>query len=61
MEKVKCVKCGTIGYTASPEMVDCAVCGGKHKIVRMSSRVSKIRKTDYLERLCKGGRLQCAF
>lgn len=33
MEKVKCTKCGSIGYTASPEHVNCDECGGKHKII----------------------------
>ena len=34
MEKVICVKCGSVGYTASPEQVNCPECGGKHKVVR---------------------------
>lgn len=33
MEKVMCVKCGSIGYTASPEHVNCSICGGKHKVI----------------------------
>lgn len=33
MEKVMCVKCGSIGYTASPEHVNCDECGGKHKVI----------------------------
>ena len=33
MEKVMCIKCGSIGYTASPEHVNCAECGGKHKVI----------------------------
>lgn len=33
MEKVMCVKCGSIGYTASPETVRCSECGGKHKVI----------------------------
>lgn len=33
MEKVMCIKCGSIGYTASPEQVACSECGGKHKII----------------------------
>lgn len=31
MEKVVCIKCGSVGYTASPESVNCDKCGGKHK------------------------------
>jgi uncharacterized OB-fold protein len=34
MEKVICIKCGSIGYTASPEKVRCSECGGKHKIIK---------------------------
>lgn len=34
MERVICIKCGSIGYTASPEQVSCSECGGKHKVIR---------------------------
>lgn len=34
MERVICIKCGSIGYTASPEQVFCSECGGKHKVIR---------------------------
>ena len=34
MEKVICIKCGSIGYTASPEQVACSECGGKHRTIR---------------------------
>ena len=33
MEKVMCIKCGSIGYTASPERVNCSECGGRHKVI----------------------------
>jgi len=34
MEKVICIKCGSIGYTASPEQVNCSECGGRHKTIQ---------------------------
>lgn len=34
MERVICIKCGSIGYTASPEQVPCSECGGRHKVIR---------------------------
>ena len=34
MEKVVCIKCGSIGYAASVEQVSCSECGDKHKLVR---------------------------
>lgn len=33
MVKVKCIRCGTIGFTAAPNYVRCAECGGKHRII----------------------------
>ena len=33
MEKVQCIKCGSVGYTSSPEMVKCPRCGGRHRII----------------------------
>ena len=33
MEKVECMDCGSIGYTASPERVPCSECGGKHRVI----------------------------
>ncbi|MFH1996862.1 MAG: hypothetical protein ABIJ27_07735 [Candidatus Omnitrophota bacterium] len=35
MIKVKCKKCGSVGYTASPYTVKCSLCGGPHKVVKM--------------------------
>lgn len=32
MEKVKCIECGSIGYTASPESTKCERCGGSLEI-----------------------------
>lgn len=40
MERVKCLKCGRIGYTASPEEAPCAQCGTSYKDMRLSYRVS---------------------
>lgn len=33
-ERVQCIECGSIGYTASPEHVNCDQCGGKHKVIQ---------------------------
>jgi len=33
MEKVICIKCGSMDYTASPEMATCSKCGGRHKAI----------------------------
>jgi hypothetical protein len=35
MNKVKCVNCGDIGFTASPRFVKCP-CGGRLKIIPFS-------------------------
>jgi len=35
MEKVKCLKCGSIGYTAAPHSVKCSKCGGEHKVIEI--------------------------
>ena len=44
MEKVICVKCGSTGYTASPEQVNCSKCGGKHKIIRTGYSIKKEKR-----------------
>ena len=33
MEKVECIDCGSIGWTASPERVPCSECGGRHRTI----------------------------
>ncbi len=33
-----CIKCGSIGYTASPEQVGCSDCGGRHRVIRAGHR-----------------------
>ncbi|MFA5144027.1 MAG: hypothetical protein WC522_07690 [Candidatus Omnitrophota bacterium] len=33
MVKVKCIKCGNIGFTAAPHFVRCGECGGRHRIL----------------------------
>ncbi|NQT22857.1 MAG: hypothetical protein HQ579_05375 [Candidatus Omnitrophica bacterium] len=38
MEKVKCIKCGSVGYTAASDSVRCYKCGGRHKIIPMTSK-----------------------
>lgn len=37
MEKVICIQCGSIGYTASPKQVPCS-CGGKHRVISSGYR-----------------------
>jgi len=55
MEKVMCIKCGSIGYTASPEHVDCSECGGKHKTIRSGYKDRKPEKRNrILSLLCTG-------
>lgn len=41
MEKVMCIKCGSIGYTASPERVPCSECGGRHKVITEKYEILK--------------------
>ncbi|MBU0682780.1 MAG: hypothetical protein ABIH85_04555 [Candidatus Omnitrophota bacterium] len=40
MEKIKCEKCGSVGYTASPLFVRCDKCGGRHKVISMNKKHS---------------------
>ncbi len=53
MEKVRCVKCGSIGYTASPETVKCGICGSSQEVIDMKDNDLRIHKpvTAYLRRL----------
>ena len=44
MEKVICVKCGSIGFTAAPKYVRCSQCGGRHKIIPFSKDDLKNKK-----------------
>ena len=46
MEKVMCIKCGSIGYTASPERVNCSECGGRHKTIQLDYEDWKPGKED---------------
>ena len=39
MERVKCLKCGRAGYTASPEKAPCDHCGASYKDIRLSYKV----------------------
>ena len=53
MEKVRCKKCGSYGYTASPEEVRCEKCGEEHTMIRVKMEKIKTRDvpvTDYLRR-----------
>ena len=53
MEKVRCKKCGSYGYTASPEDVRCEKCGGEHTMIRVKMENIKTKDvpvTDYLRR-----------
>ena len=57
MEKVECIKCGSIGYTASPERVPCSECGGKHRIIpEVYENIKPIKRFGILSllRLAKG-------
>ncbi|MBU1128369.1 MAG: hypothetical protein KJ995_08135 [Candidatus Omnitrophica bacterium] len=53
MEKVRCKKCGSYGYTASPEDVRCEKCGGDHTMIRVKMEnieTKDVPITDYLRR-----------
>jgi len=57
VEKVKCTKCGSIGYTASPGNVRCSKCGGVHKVVAMTranNKPIKLEAISYLQSLSVG-------
>jgi len=47
VEKVKCLKCGRVGYTASPEEAPCAQCGTSYKDMHLSYRVSIASASTY--------------
>lgn len=51
MERVECIKCGSIGYTASPEQVSCSKCGGRHRVI---SAYIKVPKHNQLGMIRKG-------
>ena len=53
MERVRCVKCGSIGYTASPEAIRCSICGSREEVVEMEEGDRRLSKpvTAYLRRL----------
>ena len=40
MERTKCLKCGRISYTASPERAACSHCGASYIDMRLSYKVS---------------------
>ena len=64
MERVKCTKCGSVGYTASPESVRCLKCGGLHKTIIMSRGNNKPVKPEtisYLKGLPAGNEKPGAF
>lgn len=56
VEKVICIECGSIGYTASPEQVRCSECGGNHKVIESSCKKSsgRNRVLSLTEDLAKG-------
>ena len=57
MEKVKCTKCGSIGYTASPGSVRCSKCGGQHEVVAMkkgNNKPIKLETISYLQGVSTG-------
>lgn len=59
MEKVKCARCGAIGYTASPDSVKCYKCGDSRKIIEMGRHDCRIKNEDtyyHIEGLNGGGR-----
>lgn len=49
-----CKRCHSIGYTASPDVVRCSVCGGRHEIIP-EERIRCVRLTHdailYIKRL----------
>ena len=47
MEKVKCTRCGSIGYTASPESVKCQKCGGDHKTIKIDKHNYKAKSENF--------------
>ena len=49
MVKVKCIKCGTIGFTAAPNYVRCSECGGRHRIIPF--RKSELHSPKYDNRI----------
>ena len=53
MERVRCIKCGSEGYTASPEFMRCHLCGGRHEIINEKPHVTPITKETllYIKRL----------
>ena len=46
MEKIKCTRCGAIGYTASPDSVKCHECGDGRKIIEMDRHDREIKNED---------------
>ena len=59
MEKIKCIKCGSIGYTAAPESVICSSCGGTHEVIEMDEddrKMKSITSNQYLQSLTFGKR-----
>jgi Na+(H+)/acetate symporter ActP len=39
--------CGSIGYTASPDQVNCSECGGKHIIIKEAgTNITKSNKEE---------------
>ena len=51
MEKVICAKCGSIGYSASPDRVGCYECGERRYVA-----YSKRRDFKAAKRFIKGDR-----
>jgi len=45
MEKVKCLKCGSTGYTASPDRTRCYECNGPLRVAdsQKNLRINKLR------------------
>ncbi len=56
MEKVICLKCGSIGYTASPQHVNCSECGGSHRVIDMGHKNSR-----HMERRDKDANIDITF
>jgi len=46
MNKIRCTRCGSIGYTASPNSIKRCGCGGRHEIIDMTGEDCRINMDD---------------
>jgi uncharacterized OB-fold protein len=57
MEKVICINCGSVGYTASPEQARCAECGGKHKLISLDKHECGVMRLNRMLPLIRRARV----